>query len=201
MNDSELLELHAEHRRLLAALLCQPDIEAFQQDDVCGRLRHSATVLSPALQAPDLELPAGNELPIAFTKIFLGPGRIPASPYGSVYLDGEGLVAGASTTEVGRFYREEGLTVADDAAELPDHAAIELEFSAHLIDRAASATDSAERRRLLARQEEFEARYMRPWFPAFGSRITASSIHGFYASIGELLTRIPPVPAMTDAGG
>jgi TorA maturation chaperone TorD len=51
-------------------------------------------------------------LKIDFSKLFVGPYKLFAAPYGSVYLDGERQVMGDSTLDVKNRYREAGLDTA-----------------------------------------------------------------------------------------
>ena len=83
--------------------------------------------------------------------------------------------------------------VAEDAAELPDHAAIELEYSAYLLECAAEVGESGDGSRILERQEEFESRFVRTWLPELGRRIEDCGVHEFYAGVGMLLRRLPAV--------
>jgi len=193
VDHSAFIRTHAEHRRLLAVLLCQPDSGVLREEDTRGRIRQTTAVIDPDCAPPALDLPPGDDLLVAYTRIFLGPGQIPAPPYGSVYLDGKGQVADSSTGDVRRFYGEDGLAVAEDAAELPDHAAIELEYSAYLLECAAEVGESGDGSRILERQEEFESRFVRTWLPELGRRIEDCGVHEFYAGVGMLLRRLPAV--------
>ena len=168
-------------------------------EDVPGRLRAVASELGGEAEVPDLPSTGPRDILVAYTRLFIGPGMIPAPPYGSVYLDREGQVQGPSTREVERFYAANGLAVERDAAELPDHAAIELEFSAHLLDQAVVAADADRRRQLLDRHEEFERRFLQPWLPEFGRRVAAAAVHPFYDGVGALLQVLPPVPDTSEA--
>ena len=197
----DLLRTHAEARRLLAAALCQPEPDLLAAEDVAGRLLTAMATIVPAADLPALPLAATDELLVAYTRLFLGPGPVPAPPYGSVYLDGDGLVAGPSTLAVERFYADHGLGVDQELAELPDHVAIELEFSAHLLDRAATCDDADERDSLLARHAEFDATYLRSWLPALSERMATATVHPFYDGLGSLLRLLPPVPPVPPARG
>ena len=50
-------------------------------------------------------------LEYAFNRLFIGPDKVPAPPYASVYLDGEGLHLGASTLEMRALLHSLGRTV------------------------------------------------------------------------------------------
>ncbi len=190
------LKEHAEARLLLAACLCQPEIKWLREENIPGRLIEAISSLSPDFEPPKLDLGQGDELLVAYTRLFLGPGKIPAPPYGSVYLDNNSLVAGPSTLAVKNIYAEAGLKVEKDQSELPDHAAIELEFSAFLLDQALACKSSPEQKQILQCQADFEETYLRSWLPEFGRRIEAEKAHSFYDNLGQILITLPAVPAL-----
>ena len=70
--------------------------------------------------------PEAESLKSDFSRLFIGPFKLLAPPYGSIYLDGNSCLMGASTMEVRQLYRNEGLNPV--IKEAPDHIAIELEF-------------------------------------------------------------------------
>lgn len=197
MTDESNLRRFAEAHRLLAAALCQPEVAAFIAEDVPGRLRRAMAKIAPSAVFPPIAISHDDELLVAYTRLFIGPGHVPAPPYGSVYLESAGRVAGVSTIDVDRCYAEAGLGVASDEAELPDHAAIELEFSAHQLDHAADLTATgqvAEAESVLLRHAAFEQKLMLSWLPALGARMAESRAHPFYDAVGLMLQALPPSP-------
>ncbi|MHC4280926.1 MAG: TorD/DmsD family molecular chaperone [Planctomycetota bacterium] len=75
---------------------------------------------------PAVEL---ESLIIDFTSLFVGPFKLLAPPYGSVYLEHNKFM-GDSTIDVGKFYEDEDLDIVIKDA--PDHIAMELEFMYYL---------------------------------------------------------------------
>ena len=131
----------AEVFRLLSACLCEPEKDAFLQEEVFDHLGRALGRVCPEAEAPAREMKAAfsaeteEALRVEHARLFVGPHKLPAPPYGSVYLEKGRMVMGRSTVDVVAFYRSEGIHVDDEAAELPDHIAVELEFVHHLIAR------------------------------------------------------------------
>jgi len=81
--------------------------------------------------------PTIDDLQKEYTRLFIGPGDHPCSPYESVYRDqgsSEGAVHvhGESTRSVVDWYRQYELMPDSTWKDLPDHIAVELEFAGHL---------------------------------------------------------------------
>ncbi len=74
-----------------------------------------------------------GQLVIDFSRLFVGPFKLLAPPYGSVYLEGGRRIMGNSTLDAHDRYREVGLDISGDLKEVPDHIAIELEFMYYLV--------------------------------------------------------------------
>jgi TorA maturation chaperone TorD len=73
----------------------------------------------------------GEQLAMAqeYTRLFINVfPHIIAPPYGSFYLEKEGLVSAKTTSEVLRFYHEAGFTLKGGLHDLADHIARELGF-------------------------------------------------------------------------
>ena len=195
-SEATLRSSHLEVRRLLAVVLCQPDTDALLQEAVVPRLLAALEDLVPGLtnsmpafrEALDQE---GQEALLAeYTRLFIGPDRLPAAPYGSVYLEPGRRVLGETTEAVRGVYAEEGLVVSDGVNEPPDHIALELEFAAFLLEKAATAraNDSpAEAEELLGKARDFEVAFLRSWLPELATSIEAATGSAFYAGVARSL--------------
>lgn len=134
------------------------------------------------------------ELVLEHTRLFVGPGRVPASPYGSVYLDG-GVLMGESTADAARQYREAGFVLAAGAGGgLADHLVVELSFLALLAEEAARAWragDVPAARLWLGRRGAFLCDHLGAWAPALSEAILGATSEPFYraaaASLRELV--------------
>ena len=74
-----------------------------------------------------------------YTKLFEGPGKLPAPPWESVYVCGEDLLFQPSTLEVREAYRSAGYQATGYPHEADDHLATELDFMGALSKRTQAA--------------------------------------------------------------
>jgi len=172
--------LHISARKRLYAffssLFAYPDAELLAQLSP-GNLEE-LNLLVPG-SAPPPTLPANNlleELQVGFTGLFINRlGGAPAPPYGSVYLEASGRLAGPTTMAVAAAYRAEGLAV-EGSPEPPDYLATELEFLYFLIQQeeaALTARDIPAARIATGKQSNFFASYLHPWVGEFCRRVSA----------------------------
>ena len=189
---------HVEVRRLLSALLCQPERDALIQESVVPRLVSSLNELvsgnangdAGLLRALDEE--DQETLLAEYTRIFIGPNKLPAPPYASVYREAGRQVSGKVTEEVRRLYEEEGLAVSEGVHEPADHVALEFEFAAFLLEKAAQAwVDGSleEAERLAAKARDFEVEHLRSWLPDLAASIEAAAETAFYRGVAGSLVR------------
>jgi len=125
---------------------------------------------------------------VDYARLFLGPFKLLAPPYGSVYLeDGRGM--GNSTLAARDVYKQEGLDlVLKDA---PDHISVELEFMCYLACNEAEAredSDLKEAARLHTRQASFLRAHLGRWIQEFARNIERNAQTEFYRALG-LATR------------
>lgn len=170
-------------RKDLCSLLVQ--LFSYPDADLSARLLEPETsILAARLAIPPL---SGLEtdwttLEPAYTSLFINRlGGVPAPPYGSVYLDGDGQVMGPSSLRVMQSYQKAGLTF--DSPEPPDFLATELEFLFYLTNLEASGkVEESARARMLFFYELFL-----PWILPFCQRLTAADPHRFYLWASTLL--------------
>lgn len=179
--------------RLLAACYYSPS-RSMIEEDCCGSLATLLKGIAPpaAEQAAEAAGLLGETtveaLLVEHTRLFLGPFKLVAPPYGSVWLDDQKTVMGDSTQKVATFYHTCGLQLADDFHELPDHFAVELEFLSYLAFKqreAATAGDSAEVERLKGLQHEFLDNFLLPWLTQFTDAVINDGEAPFYVAIAR----------------
>ena len=161
--------------------------------DLTGTLRET-TVTYGAL----LDLEWGGSLPDAgpedepeFFRLFVGPGRLVAPPYESVYLSPEGVLMQEETEAVRAFYQAYGLEVRAKYCEPDDALSLELEFYSRLQKDALAAYqagDGAEAARLLAGQRQFHQEHLSRWVEPFSQRVLDGSANLFYRTLA-IVTR------------
>jgi TorA maturation chaperone TorD len=167
---SDRKELYA----FLARLFAYPDEELLialhdpRTVELIKRL-HGAPAQPPAVLDASLA-----ELEVAYTSLFINRfGGVPAPPYGSVYLDGEGQLMGASTRKAAEWYVREGLAL-DGNGEPPDHLPTELEFLYYLIGQEGEALrrrDVTAAREWSDKAAAFGGEHLFVWAPQFATRL------------------------------
>ena len=189
--------------RFLAACYYQPGAE-FAEEKVFDSMLDAATRIHPDLaeharrlgEAFSAEGP--ESLLVEYTRLFLGPSKAIASPYGSVWLSGENPLMQDSTMAILELYHEGGFEVSDDFRELPDHIAAELEFLYLLIYRENEARRSGEAEALKATsglKQRFLDAELGLWIGPFTAAVKAGAQCGFYRELAELTDRFVKMEA------
>jgi len=130
-----------------------------------------------------------DALSLDFTRLFLGPYKMHAPPYGSVYLDGERQIMGDSTLEVRTKYREAGLDISTDFRNPPDHIAAELEFMYFLIFKEVEAIGNSDidtTISLLEKQRAFLREHLGTWVFDFADTIEEKAETDFYKNLARV---------------
>jgi len=121
-----------------------------------------------------------------YTRLFINVfPHVIAPPYGSFYLEKEGLVSARTMSEVLRFYHEAGFTLKEDLRDVPDHITHELEFMGMLAAKESQASGN-EKIKLEEIQMNFLSRFILPWVLTFCERVAEDSRYLFYHYLGNL---------------
>lgn len=148
--------------------------------------RTGAVLLEAAVNEPAVS----DELTEDFDALFVGPGRIHACPYESVYRSLEGLTFEAETMQVRRFYADHGLQAPAFNREPDDHIGLEVAFVGQLCLAALNAMEDDEPERahqFVSSARLFVAQHLGIWGPDFCTRVIDNATTAFYASVGHLL--------------
>jgi putative dimethyl sulfoxide reductase chaperone len=125
-------------------------------------------------------------LSVDYGALFLGPFKLLAPPYGSVYME-DATVMGDSTMNAKSLYSQEGLDVS--IKEPPDHICVELEFLAFLIRREAdeNAMGDPEAAAVYRRkQQSFLELHLGAWVAEFAERVEQQARTDFYRTLARL---------------
>lgn len=145
----------------------------------------------------DDEIPAGggveqlrDDLTREFNRLFIGPGRVSASPYESVYRSPSRLLMQESTVDVRRAYLEAGLVMQRLGSVPDDHLGAELEFMFYLADRAAA--EAVESRweavgRYLDLGRAFIKEHLLSWVGEFSKGVLGATEDKFFRGLVTLL--------------
>ncbi|MHC4290587.1 MAG: TorD/DmsD family molecular chaperone [Planctomycetota bacterium] len=127
-----------------------------------------------------------ESLKIDFTRLFVGPFKVLAPPYGSVYLE-DSRIMGESTIDVRNLYEKVGLDVVINDA--PDHIAMELEFMYYLVVKQTQATNEGNLRDIQLyqqKQKKFLCSHLARWLPQFAKNVQENAQTTFYKKLTHL---------------
>jgi TorA maturation chaperone TorD len=127
-----------------------------------------------------------ESLQIDFASLFVGPFKLLAPPYGSIYLEGKREVMGDSTLDTLKRYRAAGLELSGDVKEAPDHIAFELEFVYYLTFKMVQAVDGANTTdaiNCLEQMKGFLTKHPGRWIGRFTEAVQQNAGTDFYRSL------------------
>ncbi|EHQ88562.1 TorD/DmsD family molecular chaperone [Desulfosporosinus youngiae] len=130
-----------------------------------------------------------TELNDDFNTLFVGPHKLKAPPWESVYRSEEKLTFDAITLEVREFYRRHGLEVAKKNIEPDDHFGAELEFMAELIGRQYKALELKhyeEAKLLMDDQIEFLSEHLVKWAFEFTQDVISNARTDYFGGLARL---------------
>lgn len=178
---------------VFTALLCQPEEELIQNDQVFDTLKLALDNVNPdcseiaGRMQEAVKQSTAQELLIEYTRLLIGPFKTLVSPYSSLYFGSETLMSD-ETVWVVDFYRKVGLKFDQETKEAPDHLAIETEFMYWLIHNEIKALDSGDRDRafsLWENQREFSAKHYNKWVPEFCTKMAAETNNEYFKLLAE----------------
>lgn len=122
----------------------------------------------------------GEALCDEYERLFVGPGAPPCQPYESLWLGGprrrdRGSVMGPAATAVASLYGDLGLSLQDEAHELPDHIMVEWEAVAFALARGSC---------LLA--EKLLREHLEQWMGPFCEAVSELAGEPFYVTLAAL---------------
>lgn len=177
--------LRADSYKLLSDCYYLPDEELMQKIVDAGRTNAFFAELAGHVSDSG-EL---GPLKVDYAALFVGPYKLLAAPYGSVYLE-EGGVMGDSTIDARNCYESEGLDITIKDA--PDHIAMELEFMYYLVVKQIDAVregdlESAESYE--QKQCSFLQTHLARWVSQFTDNVRKHAQTPFYRDLAELTER------------
>jgi anaerobic sulfite reductase subunit A len=179
---AEISEISA----LLANIyLCRPTREALVAwrsllDAVPASLTHG---LSAAISAIDLDAePVLDELLWEYTRLFIGPYRLAAPPWESVYTSPKRLLMQEAHDRVQALYAAVGVQLGD-AGVMPDHVGAELNFMALLGEKMRSEPGREHWYGELA--DRFSAEHLKRWLPAYAADLENASEASLYRELAR----------------
>lgn len=187
----------ADLARLLAACYYEPGPE-FAEERVFDSIAGAAALIDPGLEPEARRLDAAfaaarlEDLLVDYTRLFLGPVKALAQPYGSAWLEADGGLMRHSTAAVAALYAEGGFEIADEFRDLADHVAAELEFLYLLRFKIAQARRAGDAAALAAAERlrrRFLEQHLGVWIAPFSAAVRSGAQTDFYRALGALTER------------
>lgn len=122
-----------------------------------------------------------EEYLVEYSKLFVGPFKLAAPPYASIYLEDKWEVMSKSSEIIESYYQSAGLTIAPLNSEPSDHISLQLEFMYYLNFKWNETGDST----FLILQKEFLYRILTHWIPKFNVAIQQGATLKFYQLLGD----------------
>lgn len=124
-----------------------------------------------------------------YTRLFIGPGKVLAPPWESVYYSEERLIFQEQTLKVRAWYRRFGVESEKLHSEPDDHIALELAFLAHLAGLGLQALQNEEEREFngnLEAQHQFLKEHPLKWAPLWCEMVEEHAQTDFYKGLARL---------------
>ena len=214
MNAGQFIEkekLRANAYNLFSSLLCEPEPSLMQETAIFKNLENYLRKLLPETdidfsllytQVASLSI---QKFQVEYARLFIGPFKVPAPPYSSLYL-GEDILMGDTTVWVKNFYRDTGLEFDTELRDLPDHAAVETEFIYYLIYNEFNNLDRGftdEAKLFWDRQKTFTGQHYNLWIPKLCDKVIENTELDYFKIIFKYLkllvteVRQPDFPPIT----
>jgi TorA maturation chaperone TorD len=182
ITDDELMDACS----LLSSMyLCTPDGETLGKwRELLSGENHA--VLSDLRNALfDVDMEANDEvenLLWEYTRLFIGPYKLPCPPWESVYTSPKKLLMQEAYDDVRNYYRNAGLTVNSQDI-MPDHIGAELNFLAVLLQKAKDSPEEGLYYRGLAKS--FLDEHLMKWSARFARDMEAASESELYKTLAR----------------
>jgi len=175
-------------------LISEKLMEIFPERDEDIQIKEGTDLVIDYLKEPNvLSREKLKCLAEEYTYLFIGPGRIPAPPWESVYLSEKRLIFQEQTEEVRKEYQKYGLFFEKFRQEPADHIGLELDFMHHLnqvVMESLEKDDSEhfnQAQKALVTQKDFLSNHLLKWVPQFSQEILKSAETNFYRGFAKIL--------------
>lgn len=121
-----------------------------------------------------------EELVLEYTRLFIGPYKLPCPPWESVYTSPKRLLMQEAADQVRQIYGETGLMI-NTADVLPDHIGVELNFLALLLQGTQLETEEKDRYSNIT--DRFLTEHLLKWIPSFTTDMENAVETPFYKAL------------------
>ncbi len=191
-----------EHARagifnIFTALLCQPEKELVENNEVFETLKSALDIVNPDCSKivdqmqEAVKQNTAQELLVEYTKLFIGPFKTLVPPYSSLYFGNDTLMSD-ETVRVINYYKKSGLKFNEKIKDVPDHVTIETEFMYYLIHNEIKELDAGNRDKSFSfweNQQEFFEKHYKKWVPEFCAKVATETNNEYFKVLTECLNK------------
>jgi TorA maturation chaperone TorD len=180
---------------LLASMyLCKPTADAIAnwRDLMSGSAPEPLRDLSEVLERINLNSEEETQdLLWDYTRLFIGPYRLPCPPWESVYASEKRLLLQESSDAVRAIYERLGVEVGTPSV-LPDHIGAELNFMGILLEKIETGLREEATYRQISK--DFVEEHLRNWIPRFASDLEKAAETPLYKALARsTITAVEPL--------
>lgn len=160
--------------------------ESFKGQDDESQSEGVDLVLSSLKDIETMEEKDFKKIKEEYNRLFVGPGKLVAPPWGSVYLSEERIIFDEHTLSVRDFYKSWGISVNRKNKEPDDHIGFELEFMSIMCRKSIDAireNDMDKLKDLLEAQKSFLQDHLLKWTDQFFQVIFKYSEENFFKGL------------------
>jgi TorA maturation chaperone TorD len=175
---------------LSSMYLCKPSMEALENWKRAVADDTSIFLADLKKATIDIDLNSEEELEYLlseYTRLFIGPYKLPCPPWESVYSSPKRLMMQDAAANAMKLYHEAGLTLGN-AEVMPDHIGAELNFLALLLQRTHSESDSKDG--CLGITEKLLNEHLLKWVPDFTKDMEEAAETSFYKELSRATRKV-----------
>jgi len=170
--------------------LCPPSREAVQNWKKALADDTSIFLVDLKKAANEIEPNSDEELEnllSEYTRLFIGPYKLPCPPWESVYTSPKKLMMQDAADQVRKIYDEAGLAI-NSAEVMPDHIGAELNFLALLLQRTYSEADGKDA--YIRLTEKLLSDHLLKWLPDFTKDMEDAAESFFYKELARTTRKV-----------
>lgn len=175
---------------LSSVYLCKPSAESIENWKKA--LAEDSSILFDDLKKAINVIDIGSEKELEellweYTRLFIGPYKLPCPPWESVYTSAKKLLMQEAADQVLAIYREAGLTINTENI-MPDHIGAELNFLAVLLQR--SHLERKQKDHCIDIAERLLSDHLLKWVPEFAEDMENAADTSFYKAVAKATRNI-----------
>jgi len=188
---TEEMTTPSEELSLLSSMyLCKPSREVLESWKAA--LSGESSLFLDELKKALNEIDATSETELEellweYTRLFIGPYKLPCPPWESVYTSPKRLMMQDAAGQVQALYAGAGLAVNTDDV-MPDHIGVELNFLAVLLHQVHSAAGNKEEQ--MARTDTILTEHLLKWVPQFTRDMENAAEEPFYRALAKATRQV-----------